>query len=124
MACGDYFNIGSGTTCYPYSLAPCVLHVPATEKHPACPSPQYPSPRCAHFHDESDYSRNWRADRFVPQTLLVLKVSHRPCKSWSPMTQRMLHYLSTQLSQLTGVHMYIAGRYLGGQTVTLKMMVG
>merc|ERR1711957_220791 len=43
---GDYTDIGSGDTCYPYSLAPCAHHVPATAEYPACPSGEYPSPRC------------------------------------------------------------------------------
>jgi len=47
---GDYYDKGADSvsklsTCFPYSLAPCAHHVPATDKYPACPaeveSPKY-----------------------------------------------------------------------------------
>merc|ERR1712000_775260 len=42
---GDYFDIGKGTGCKPYTLKPCAHHVPPTAKYPACPSSEY-SIRC------------------------------------------------------------------------------
>jgi cathepsin B len=59
---GDFFDIGSGDTCAPYSLAPCAHHVPATEKYPACPSDEYPTPSfnaCT----ESSYSKQYSDDK-------------------------------------------------------------
>merc|ERR1712135_16389 len=35
---GDYTDIGSGTTCGPYSLAPCAHHVAPSAEYPACPT--------------------------------------------------------------------------------------
>merc|ERR1712187_74321 len=60
---GDYTDIGSGDTCYPYSLAPCAHHVPATAKYPACPSSEYPSPSCARSCSESSYSKSFSSDK-------------------------------------------------------------
>merc|ERR1719262_658801 len=33
----DYFSIGSGATCLPYSLEPCAHHVPVSKKYGKCP---------------------------------------------------------------------------------------
>merc|ERR1712151_1275431 len=59
---GDYFDIGSGDTCAPYSLAPCAHHVPATEKYPACPSDEYPTPSLKSC-TESSYSKQYADDK-------------------------------------------------------------
>merc|ERR1711904_65351 len=59
---GDYFDIGAGDTCGPYSLAPCAHHVPATEKYPACPSDEYPTPKL-NACTESSYSKQYSDDK-------------------------------------------------------------
>ena len=41
---GDYTDIGSGTTCGPYSLAPCAYHVAPSTEYPACPSSENSTP--------------------------------------------------------------------------------
>merc|ERR1712178_579980 len=60
---GDYTDAGSGDTCLPYSFAPCAHHVPATEKYPACPSGEYPSPSCKSECSESGYSGSYSGDK-------------------------------------------------------------
>jgi cathepsin B len=60
---GDFTDIGSEGTCYPYSLAPCAHHVPATAKYPACPSSEYDSPRCKNSCTESSYGKSFKADK-------------------------------------------------------------
>jgi cathepsin B len=60
---GDYTDIGSGDTCYPFSLAPCAHHVPATAKYPVCPSSEYPSPSCKNSCSESKYSKSFSSDK-------------------------------------------------------------
>jgi len=59
---GDYFDIGAGDTCAPYTLAPCAHHVPATEKYPACPSDEYPTPSLSSC-SESSYSKDYSSDK-------------------------------------------------------------
>ena len=41
---GDYTDIGSGTTCGPYSMAPCAYHVAPSTVYPACPTSEYSTP--------------------------------------------------------------------------------
>jgi cathepsin B len=59
---GDYFDIGSGDSCAPYTLAPCAHHVPATAKYPACPSSEYPTPSLSKC-SESGYSKSYSGDK-------------------------------------------------------------
>lgn len=60
---GDYTDIGSGSSCLPYSLAPCAHHVPPTSKYPQCPSSEYPTPRCKRQCSEDKYSKSYKDDK-------------------------------------------------------------
>merc|ERR1712137_79324 len=59
---GDYFDIGKGDSCGPYSLAPCAHHVPTTSKYPVCPSSEYPTPSLKTC-SESAYSKDYSSDK-------------------------------------------------------------
>jgi len=60
---GDYTDAGAGDTCYPYSLAPCAHHVPATASYPVCPTSEYPSPKCKKSCTETGYSGSYGSDK-------------------------------------------------------------
>lgn len=60
---GDYPDIGKGTTCRPYTLAPCAHHVPATKTYPKCPSSEYSTPKCNKACSESKYSKTYSDDK-------------------------------------------------------------
>jgi cathepsin B len=59
---GDYPDKDTGATCSAYSLAPCAHHVPASAKYPACPSAEYPNPRCPKT-CESGYAGDFASDK-------------------------------------------------------------
>merc|ERR1712032_1377241 len=59
---GDYFDIGAGDTCGPYTLAPCAHGVPATEKYPACPSSEYSTPSISEC-SETTYPKKYSDDK-------------------------------------------------------------
>merc|ERR1712203_858838 len=60
---GDYFDIGSGSSCLPYSLKPCAHHVPATQKYGQCPKAEYSTPKCTKKCSESGYSADYADDK-------------------------------------------------------------
>lgn len=60
---GDFFDIGTGSSCLPYSLKPCAHHVPATSKYPKCPSSEYPTPQCSKSCSENKYGTAYAADK-------------------------------------------------------------
>ena len=55
---GDYPDIGSGSSCRPYTLKPCAHHVPATPKYAKCPTSEYPTPKCAASCSEPTYPKS------------------------------------------------------------------
>ena len=60
---GDYFDIGSGSSCLPYSLKPCAHHVPATSKYGKCPTEEYSTPKCVSSCSESSYTTSYSDDK-------------------------------------------------------------
>jgi cathepsin B len=54
---GDYPDMGKGTGCKAYSLAPCAHHVPPSAKYPACPKSEYHTPACK-LECDSGYTKN------------------------------------------------------------------
>ena len=60
---GDYPDIGSGSSCRPYTLKPCAHHVPATKKYAKCPSNEYPTPQCTASCSESKYPKSYSDDK-------------------------------------------------------------
>jgi cathepsin B len=118
---GDYTDRGTGDSCYPYSLAPCAHHVPATSKYPACPSGEYPSPRCARSCSESGYSKSFSSDK-------VRASSSKSIRGESAMIQELVQngpiYVSFTVygdfpTYKSGVYKHTSGSYLGGHAVTL-----
>jgi len=60
---GDYPDMGKGTGCKAYSLAPCAHHVPPSAKYPQCPSSEYPTPRCKAACDPEYTSKSYEEDK-------------------------------------------------------------
>jgi cathepsin B len=60
---GDFGDIGSGSSCLPYSLKPCAHHVPPSSKYAKCPSSEYPTPQCNKKCSESKYATDYTADK-------------------------------------------------------------
>merc|ERR1711862_249563 len=118
---GDYTDIGSETTCYPYSLAPCAHHVPATAKYPACPSSEYPSPRCASSCSESGYSKSFSADKTRASRAYSVRGESQIMQELvdnGPLYVAFSVY-SDFPTYKSGVYKHTTSSYLGGHAVTL-----
>jgi cathepsin B len=118
---GDYFDIGKGDTCLPYSLAPCAHHVPASTKYPACPSSEYPSPQCTSQCSESKYSGKYSSDKVrASDAYSVRGVSQIQTELMNkgPMYVAFSVY-SDFPTYKSGVYKHTSGSYLGGHAVEL-----
>jgi len=118
---GDYTDIGAGDTCYPYSLAPCAHHVPATAKYPACPSSEYPSPRCQRSCTESSYSKSFSADKARAASAYSVRGESQIMQE---LTENGPMYVAFSVygdfpTYKSGVYKHTSGSYLGGHAVTL-----
>jgi cathepsin B len=118
---GDYTDIGSGDTCYPYSLAPCAHHVPATAKYPACPSSEYPSPSCKRSCSESGYGKSYSADKVRAESAYSVRGEQQIMQELvtnGPMYVAFSVY-SDFPTYKSGVYKHTSGSMLGGHAVTL-----
>jgi len=118
---GDYTDIGSGDTCYPYSLAPCAHHVTASAKYPACPSSEYPSPSCANSCSESGYSKSFSADKTRASSAYSVRGESQIMQELvenGPMYVAFTVYGDFPTYK-SGVYRHTTGSYLGGHAVTL-----
>ena len=76
---GDFTDIGSGTTCGPYSLAPCAHHVAPSTEYPACPSSEYSTPSLSLLAVSRRSPRRTVMTRRRP----ALRTASAPCKEFS-----------------------------------------
>jgi len=118
---GDYTDAGKGDTCLTYSLAPCAHHVPATEKYPACPSGEYPSPQCAHKCSEDSYPTSYSQDKVVATDAYSVRgISQIQTELY---TKGPLYVAFSVYSDFptykSGVYQHTSGSYLGGHAVEL-----
>jgi len=119
---GDYFDKGDGQTCYPYSLAPCAHHVPATSKYPACPG-EYPSPRCARSCSEGAYTKSYSSDKVRASSAYSVRGETSIMQELvnnGPMYVAFSVY-SDFPTYKSGVYKHTSGSFLGGHAV---LMVG
>jgi hypothetical protein len=118
---GKYEDIGSGDTCLPYSLAPCAHHVPATDKYPACPEGEYPSPMCGQACSESGYNMTYAQDKVKASSSYSVRgvsqiqtelMNHGPLYVAFTVYEDFPTYSS-------GVYKHTTGGALGGHAVEL-----
>lgn len=118
---GKYDDIGKGDTCLPYSLAPCAHHVPASEKYPACPEGEYPSPQCTMSCGESSYSLSYAQDKLKATS--SYSVSGVPQIQTELMTHGPLYVAFSVYADFptykSGVYKHTTGGFLGGHAVEL-----
>jgi len=117
---GDYDDMGKSDTCEPYSLAPCAHHT-TNSTYPACPSKEYPTPRCKSECSNKDYAKTFREDK------------HTAAKAYSFRTvnsimQDLFEYGSVTaaftvyedfVAYKSGVYEHKTGRALGGHAIKI-----
>jgi cathepsin B len=117
---GDYPDLHTGTTCKSYSLAPCAHHVPASAEYPACPSSEYPSPRCSRQCD-AEYAGDYSSDKLhASKTYSVRGVDQimQQLVDNGPMYVAFSVYDDFPTYK-SGVYHRTSSNFLGGHAVTL-----
>merc|ERR1711871_1155445 len=118
---GDYPDMHTGKTCSAYSLAPCAHHVPATEKYPACPSSEYPSPSCKRSCTESGYGKSYSSDKVRAVSAYSVRGEQQIMQELTengPMYVAFTVY-SDFPTYKSGVYKHTTGSALGGHAVEL-----
>jgi len=117
---GDYPDMHTGKFCSAYSLAPCAHHVPATEKYPACPSSEYPSPKCSRT-CESEYDGDFDSDKLHASTTYSVRGETQIMQQLvdnGPMYVAFTVYDDFPTYK-SGVYHKTSNKALGGHAVTL-----
>merc|ERR1712048_1531674 len=117
---GDYFDIGSGTTCAPYSLAPCAHHVPATAKYPTCPSSEYSTPslkKCSEDSYATDYSSDKKKASNSYSLGSVAKIQ-ADIAQYGSATGAFTVYADFPTYK-SGVYKHVSGDALGGHAIKI-----
>ncbi len=83
---GDYDDEHKTDTCSPYTLPPCAHHVAPSPGYPACPSNEYPTPRCTSSCYNTGYPVKFSQDKHHAKTAYSLR-------SVSDIEVRCLHFL-------------------------------
>jgi len=119
---GDFADIGTGTTCKPYSMQSCAHHVTPPEGMVACEDiPAYSTPKCTASCTESHYATIYSKDKHLAK-------SEYSVKGTSNM-QKELMELGTLSVAMTvyedfeaytgGVYQHVTGRQLGGHAIKM-----
>merc|ERR1711934_331858 len=101
--------------------APCAHHVPASEKYPACPSGDYPSPMCNRECSETGYNGTYAQDKMkASSSYSVQGVSQIQTEL---MTNGPLYVAFTVYGDFetyrSGVYKQTTGGFLGGHAVEM-----
>jgi cathepsin B len=118
---GDYTDIGSGSTCKPYSLAPCAHHVPPSTKYPACPSSEYPTPRCEKKCSESGYQTSYSEDKTKASKAYSIDGEQKIMSDivqFGPVSAAFTVY-SDFPTYKSGVYQHKTGQALGGHAIEI-----
>lgn len=117
---GDFFNIGNGTSCKPYTLQPCAHHVPATAKYPACPKAEY-SVRCERSCSEAKYATAYSSDKVKGHkafSLMDTDAMQKAIMTTGPLAVAFTVYADFPTYK-SGVYKHTSGEQLGGHAVEM-----
>jgi cathepsin B len=118
---GDYTDIGSGTSCKPYSLQPCAHHVPPSAKYPACPSSEYPTPACAKTCSENSYPTAYAADKHKAAKAYSIDGEQKIMSDivqYGPVSAAFTVYADFPTYK-SGVYTHQSGSELGGHAIEI-----
>jgi len=117
---GDFEDVGKGSSCGPYPFQSCAHHVPATAKHPACPSAEYSTPslnKCS----ENGYGVAYEDDKIKAASSYSLKGVENIQKDimqYGSATAAFTVYADFPTYK-SGVYRHSSGSQLGGHAIKL-----
>ena len=117
---GDYTDIGTGTTCGPYTLAPCAHHVAPSAEYPACPSSEYSTPSLSSC-SESSYPRAYSDDKqkaSASYSLSTVEGIQQDMMQYGSVTDAFTVYEDFP-TYTSGVYHHVSGSELGGHAIKI-----
>jgi len=119
---GDYADMGTGTTCKPYSLMSCAHHVAAVPPMVGCDTlPEYSTPKCTSTCNEKTYGVEYSKDKHFAKSSYSVK--GEDAMKQELMTKGTLSVAFTVYEDFeaysSGVYRHVSGKSLGGHAVKM-----
>jgi cathepsin B len=119
---GDNSDVGSGTSCKPYSMTSCAHHVEPTGDMPACDDVEtYSTPKCTSTCNEATYPTSFSDDKHFAKTSYGIKGEEnmqREIMEKGPISVAFTVYEDFE-AYSSGVYQHVSGRNLGGHAVKM-----
>merc|ERR1719247_696958 len=119
---GDYEDVGTGTTCKPYTLHSCAHHSDPAPGTPACEDlPTYKTPECTNTCSESAYGTDYKDDKMKASSSYAVKgVTNMQKELMEKGTLSVALSVYEDFESYTGgVYQHVEGKYLGGHAVKM-----
>lgn len=119
---GDYSDIGSGSTCKPYSLMSCAHHVAPPPGMVGCDTlPEYKTPKCTSTCSETAYGVAYSKDKHLAKSSYGIKgVENIQKELMEKGTISVAFTVYEDFEAYTsGVYQHVSGKSLGGHAVKM-----
>lgn len=118
---GDYADIGSGTTCKPYSMQSCAHHVEPPPGMVSCDTLDYKTPKCTSTCSESAYGIPYAKDKhFATSSYSVRGVENMQRELMEKGSLSVALSVYEDFEYYTGgVYQHVTGKYLGGHAIKM-----
>jgi len=118
----DYNDVGTGSTCKPYSLQTCAHHVDPPAGMVACSTlPSYKTPACKSSCTESTYSKEYKSDKSFAS-------SHYSVRTVTNIQKELMEHGTVSVAMTvyedfetytSGIYQHVTGKNLGGHSIKM-----
>lgn len=119
---GDNSEVGTGSSCKPYSMTSCAHHVEPSGDMPACDDVEtYSTPKCTSTCNEATYGVSMSDDKHFAKTSYGIKGEEnmqREIMEKGPISVAFTVYEDFE-AYSSGVYQHVSGRNLGGHAVKM-----
>jgi cathepsin B len=119
---GDWEDIGTGSSCKPYSMQTCAHHVTPPAGMTACTDlPSYKTPKCTSTCNEASYGTDFKADKhFAKSSYSIKGVTNIQQEIMTKGTISVAFSVYEDFESYTsGVYHHVTGKYLGGHAIKM-----
>jgi cathepsin B len=118
----DWGDIGTGTTCKPYSMQSCAHHVDPPEGMVACDTvPEYKTPKCTSTCSEATYATKYSEDKhYASSSYSVKGVENMQMEMMEKGTLSVAMTVYEDFEAYSsGVYQHLTGKSLGGHAIKM-----
>jgi len=122
----DFYDIGKGDSCKPYSMQSCAHHVDPPAGMVACSTlPTYKTPKCTSTCSESAYGTQYKNDHFYAKSSYAVgDKGKNPTAIQQEIYEKGTVSVALSVyedfeSYSSGIYKHVSGKYLGGHAIKM-----